>query len=284
MMSQDKIEINQINENIEVGISNLIEVPTSVIEHIEETINISIEGEDSVTINLEEFSENLIIEVTEPIEVTNIQVENIIEEVNVTITEEPYEEEVNISVFNTEESISINISENSFHVNSDFLATDGPSEILNLPSEFNPIQHSHSIEEVQGLTQELELKADLINGKVPASQLPIPQLGILEFPDFSSLPQPGSPGTLYITSDDDGQYRWKNGMYVSLFVLKDRTFVHEQGVPSNIWNIQHDLNKYPSVTIMDYYGNEYDGDITHVNINNIIIEFSLPFNGIATLN
>lgn len=172
MMYQDRIEIDHIKENIEVGISNLVEMPTSIIEQVEETINISIEGEETIIINLDEFSEDLIIEVSEPIEVTNVQIENVYEEVTVTITEEPYEEEVSIEIQDSDENIVINIGEGFSQVNADWNATSGPSEILNLPDEFPPSEHTHEIEDISGLNEELNSKADLVDGKVPYSQLP----------------------------------------------------------------------------------------------------------------
>ncbi|AON96897.1 minor tail protein [Mycobacterium phage Tonenili] len=52
----------------------------------------------------------------------------------------------------------------------------------------------------------LALKADLVSGKVPASQLPIPP--VAEYPDMSSFPAPGVAGTLYIAADTGNLYRW----------------------------------------------------------------------------
>ena len=53
-------------------------------------------------------------------------------------------------------------------VNADWSATSGPAEVLNKP--------------------DLRLKADLVGGTVPASQLPSYVDDILEFADLASLP------------------------------------------------------------------------------------------------
>lgn len=50
------------------------------------------------------------------------------------------------------------------------------------------------------------------------------------------------------------------------------------------WDITHNLNKFPSVVITDTAGTEFEGSITHVNNNKLIIKFSAPFKGYADLN
>ena len=64
----------------------------------------------------------------------------------------------------------------------------------------------------------------------------------------------------------------------------DKTFSYEQALASSVWNIQHNLNKYPSVTIVDSAGSVIEGKVNYININNIEIEFNSPFKGKAYLN
>lgn len=64
----------------------------------------------------------------------------------------------------------------------------------------------------------------------------------------------------------------------------DKNFIHTQGIPSATWVIQHNLGKYPSVTVLDTAGTEVEGEVKHVDLNNIILEFSAGFAGTATLN
>lgn len=53
---------------------------------------------------------------------------------------------------------------------------------------------------------------------------------------------------------------------------------------SLVWVIQHDYNKYPSVTTVDSSGNVVVGDIIYDSSNQITVTFSAPFSGIAYLN
>jgi len=66
--------------------------------------------------------------------------------------------------------------------------------------------------------------------------------------------------------------------------LNDKTFKYNQNTPSSNWIINHNLNKYPSVMVIDSAGTVCEGSINYVDINNITITFSAGFSGSATLN
>lgn len=63
-----------------------------------------------------------------------------------------------------------------------------------------------------------------------------------------------------------------------------KTYIHEQGIANNVWTIQHNLNKYPAVSVVDSAGNEIISDVHYVDTNNIIIYLNAPFKGKAYLN
>lgn len=64
----------------------------------------------------------------------------------------------------------------------------------------------------------------------------------------------------------------------------DKNYIHEQMSSSQVWDIEHNLNKYPSVSIIDSGGNEVLGDINYTSKNHITIKFSSAFSGSAFLN
>ena len=51
-----------------------------------------------------------------------------------------------------------------------------------------------------------------------------------------------------------------------------------------VWEINHNLGKYPSVVVIDSAGDEVEGDVQYVNPNRIIITFSAALAGRAFLN
>lgn len=64
----------------------------------------------------------------------------------------------------------------------------------------------------------------------------------------------------------------------------DLNYTHIQGVADTIWNINHNLGKYPSVTVLDSALNEVVGDVQNIDTNNLRLTFSAIFSGTATLN
>ena len=62
------------------------------------------------------------------------------------------------------------------------------------------------------------------------------------------------------------------------------TFVFNQGVPASTWNIQHNLGKFPSITVIDTAGTVVTGQYTYIDNNNVTLTFSAGFAGKAYLN
>lgn len=62
----------------------------------------------------------------------------------------------------------------------------------------------------------LNLKADLVGGVVPSSQLPSFVDDVLEFANFASFPVVGELGKIYIALDTNLQFRWSGAIYIQL--------------------------------------------------------------------
>lgn len=67
-------------------------------------------------------------------------------------------------------------------------------------------------------------------------------------------------------------------------ITATNTYVFIQSIPSSVWTINHNLNKAPSVTVIDSAGSIVMGEINYIDMNNIIITFSGAFSGKALLN
>lgn len=76
-----------------------------------------------------------------------------------------------------------------------------------------------------------------------------------------------------------------NAKYYAEMAYQYRTtYIHTQGVASSTWTINHNLNKYPSVTVVDSAENEIIASVKYQDANTCIIEMSSPFKGKAYLN
>ena len=67
-------------------------------------------------------------------------------------------------------------------------------------------------------------------------------------------------------------------------IVLDKNYKHTQIQASKTWNINHNLKKIPSVTVIDSGGNEVIGDVKHLSENELTISFSYEFSGSAILN
>ena len=69
-----------------------------------------------------------------------------------------------------------------------------------------------------------------------------------------------------------------------LGIVNDKNFYYKQLTSSDVWVITHNLNKYPSVTVLDSSGTEVVGDIHYDSENQCTLTFKGAFKGSATLN
>ena len=111
----------------------------------------------------------------------------------------------------------------------------------------------------------------------------------------------------YIWSDDDRKY-WDSKVdkewgtqYAGKFLvigndgfvtvssitdvtISDRFFQFEQAIASNRWTIEHNLDKYPSVTVVDSAGTIIVGEVSYLSRNALRVTFQSAFAGKAYLN
>ena len=72
-------------------------------------------------------------------------------------------------------------------------------------------------------------------------------------------------------------------------IIGDITYTHNQSSVSNTWAITHNLNRFPSVTVVDTGNTVVIGTIVYNSVNQLTITFfaggnALAFQGKAYLN
>lgn len=86
---------------------------------------------------------------------------------------------------------------------------------------------------------------------------------------------------------NDLQTTDKNNLVDAINEVKtsgDKNFVYSQLSASDTWYVNHNLNKYPSVTVADSANSIVIGDVLYVDLNSVIIKFSSAFSGVAYFN
>lgn len=123
--------------------------------------------------------------------------------------------------------------------------------------------------------------SELVNdaGYITTSSLPI---------NTSELINDGSDGTsTYVENDELGAVATSND-YNDLdnlpTIVNDKNYVHNQGTAASTWTVNHNLNKYPSATMVLSNGQKGYGDITYIDENNLTITFASAESGKAYIN
>lgn len=124
---------------------------------------------------------------------------------NIEVTAQPNDQIVDISVIDNADNVTLNITPSVIEIN----VNKGSSyakwgTILGTLSDQTDLQNA------------LDLKADLVDGKVPSTQLPSYVDDVIEVANYASLPTTGETGKIYITLDNNKVYRWSGSVYIEI--------------------------------------------------------------------
>ena len=106
------------------------------------------------------------------------------------------------------------------------------------------------------------------------------QIGAFPTNEFGDPIIEPEAGTIQFTTEKGLELRENNKWNK----VGDKYYHHVQVNPSRVWEITHNLAKYPTVTITDTSGNEYEGDVNQIDENMIVLTFSAALSGFADLN
>lgn len=84
-----------------------------------------------------------------------------------------------------------------------------------------------------------------------------------------------------------GTGNWYDGETFGFAFYKDTSdlhYTHTQTTSSATWNIQHGLNKYPSVVVVDSANRQVFCQAEYIDTNNLTLTFSAAFKGKAFCN
>lgn len=90
-----------------------------------------------------------------------------------------------------------------------------------------------------------------------------------------------SDGQIYILKDGTSNLNW---VILNTGGGSSTTYIHTQGTASSVWIINHQMNKYPAVTVVDSAENQVIGDIEYLDANRVMVTFTGAFKGKAYCN
>lgn len=88
--------------------------------------------------------------------------------------------------------------------------------------------------------------------------------------------------TSELTNDGDGASPFATA--AQLANVGDKFYTHTQLAAADTWSIEHNLGKFPAVTVVDSGGSTVIGEIDYIDENNLTITFQSAFGGRAYLN
>jgi hypothetical protein len=71
--------------------------------------------------------------------------------------------------------------------------------------------------------------------------------------------------------------------YITLFTTQNN-FVFDKPVPDTVWVVNHNMGKYPSVSIVDTANDQVEGELRYNSINQLTLTFTAAIAGKAYLN
>lgn len=90
------------------------------------------------------------------------------------------------------------------------------------------------------------------------------------------------------TTEINTQKDLNNALVKTLIELRDiqgdKHFVFDQFDPKSTWEITHNMNKFPSVYIVDTANSVVEGLVGYIDKNSLTVTFNFPFSGKAYLN
>jgi hypothetical protein len=105
----------------------------------------------------------------------------------------------------------------------------------------------------------------------------------------TTVPSPtiGTNGDVYINTTTNQLYKkvansWGAGQV--LVNPANFSYVFEKQSMATTWSIPHNLHYRPSVTVMDYGKNNIECDITHIDADNMELDFNSAVSGYAYLS
>lgn len=90
------------------------------------------------------------------------------------------------------------------------------------------------------------------------------------------------------TTEINTQKDLNNALVKTLIELRDiqgdKHFVFDQFDPKSTWEITHNMNKFPSVYIVDTANSVVEGLVEYIDKNSLTVTFNFPFSGKAYFN
>lgn len=91
----------------------------------------------------------------------------------------------------------------------------------------------------------------------------------------------GNDEDIWLDSSQGLIYKKESGAWVLEGTISPSGYNHQQPIADSVWLVNHNLGKFPSVTIFDTSGNHIEACVENISLNQVRISFfraGLPIN------
>lgn len=134
------------------------------------------------------------------------------------------------------------------------------------------------------------IKANIIKDAIPINAN-IKQNEVIIKSQLTTLPSATTEqkGIIRIATLEEAIEGTNNSLAITPYTLKevttsDKTYIHEQGIASDTWIINHNLDKYPSVTLVNSADIQFIAEVEYNDRNTCTVYINGATKGKAYLN
>lgn len=143
---------------------------------------------------------------------------------------------------------------------------DALFEIYANPEKVSQLENDLNYQTGEQVAESIQAESNVINGRIDEEVQTINEELDTKVSDVIAT------GVIEATRDEN------------IITLKSVNFVFEQGIASDTWIIEHNLNKYPAVTVTDSAGTQFAARIIYDSLNQCTIYMNGATKGKAYLN
>ena len=149
------------------------------------------------------------------------------------------------------------------------------AELINIPAGGLTATNVQAV--INELNAKIESSKDIVDSvSTPATES---RDGLLTAPDKTKL-----NNLIYATEAETIAGTAINRIVNPGTLAKALSYCHIQSIPSRVWTINHGMNRNIAITVVDSAGTEVEGEISHVDLNTVVVTFAGGFSGKAHIS
>lgn len=149
------------------------------------------------------------------------------------------------------------------HFDAQFVINAAPEKVSQLENDLNYQTETQVQESIQA-------ESDIINSRIDDEVETLNER--IDDIEDSSITEIVGVGNISATQSDN------------TVTITSETYVFEQGIPSDTWVITHNLNKYPTVDLVDSSGRVFKSEVDYTDTNSLVVYINGSLSGKAYLN